>query len=116
MPRPISIAVRGGTCFTEQESSDEPYVITSVVDLTNKVSFAGQTFIFPAVNTTRTGPLSGIDSGVTFRTRSLLPGTTALMEHDDSKFEVVRGTVEGLVTAGANAVANAKPPSTGRQS
>jgi hypothetical protein len=76
MARPISIAVRGGTCFTEQESSDEPYVITSVVDLTNRLSFAGETLTTPAVNTTRTGPWSGVDTGETFRTRGLLPGTT----------------------------------------
>jgi hypothetical protein len=36
MGHPISIAVRGLKCINEQESSDEPYVITCLVNLTNK--------------------------------------------------------------------------------
>jgi hypothetical protein len=58
MARPISIAVRGLKCIHEQESSDEPYVITSVVDLRKSITFAGQTVIFPSINTVRTGPLA----------------------------------------------------------
>jgi hypothetical protein len=51
MGHPISIAVRGLKCINEQESSDEPYVITCLVNLTNKINFAGNTFFhYPVVD------------------------------------------------------------------
>jgi hypothetical protein len=65
MGHPISIAVRGLKCINEQESSDEPYVITCLVDLTNKINFAGNTFFhYPVVDSrkltiTRTASVDG---------------------------------------------------------
>src|SRR5262249_51100061 len=100
----VAIALSKIKCVREQESSDEPYVLICVVDLTRKLNIPGQSaVIVPNVNTLRTGPFAtSVDTGQTVAVKPLVPCwgfgghpavvqtpddliiLVAMMEHDDT--------------------------------
>src|SRR5262245_21121211 len=71
MSKPISIAVRTLKVVreTDENPSDEPYVITCVVDLSNKITVptVGKVTL-PSVATTKTGVWDGADTGEALNT------------------------------------------------
>src|SRR5262249_33299851 len=110
----------------EQESSDEPYVLICVVDLTRKLNIPGQSaVIVPNVNTLRTGPFAtSVDTGQTVAVKPLVPCwgfgghpavvqtpddliiLVAMMEHDDTSVDAVQSVVNTFLTPSAYGHAN----------
>jgi hypothetical protein len=125
----LAIALRKITCVIEQESSDEPYVIVSAIDLSRKVTIPGQpSVIIPSVKTVRVGPFTNsVDTG---QQVPIVPAAVcwgvddspepvkslddfiilvAMMEHDDTNVNVVRSVVNLVITTSALANASAMP-------
>lgn len=77
MALPISIAVKNVKVIedTNELWSDEPYVVTCVIDLSNRVSVPGVgTVVMPNVATTLTGIWTGADTGDFLTTAAIRAG------------------------------------------